>query len=46
MRPVIRRRRGIWCCCRIDPVTRMPLWPLGHGYTPGDALRDWQEAAN
>lgn len=40
MKPRIRRRFGIWCCAVLDDIGRMQP-PMGHGYRPDQALREW-----
>lgn len=37
----IRLRRRIWRCC-FEDERGMPIMPWGHGYTPSDALKEWQ----
>lgn len=43
MKPHIIRIHGIWTCrCYIwGRVVRIALRPVGEGYRPDEALRDW-----
>lgn len=37
-KPVIRRRWGIWTC-----RAGWDVLIVGHGYSPAEAYRDWQQ---
>lgn len=37
MKPRIYLRHGVWCCRAADR-----LWPIGHGYSPEQAIEDWR----
>jgi hypothetical protein len=40
MKPRLRLRRGVWVCSLMDGRYARP--PLGHGYTPMEALAEWR----
>lgn len=40
MKPLIRMRRGVWCCSLTQGRVSVP--PIGHGYTPREAFAEWE----
>ena len=40
MKPHIYLLRGGWACAM--PFGGWAIWPIGRGFTPKDAFRDWQ----
>jgi len=40
-KPHIVRWKGIWLCRVYVGGERIGLRPVGHGYTPSEALMDW-----
>jgi hypothetical protein len=45
MKPHIRKRHGIWYCCRptVWGMGSIMAPPWGHGRTPAEAYADWKE---